>query len=701
MKRIRLEKKSFLKAVIAFAVAIIFLIAGASVVASESGTVVSIQPATQTVNKGQAFTFPVYVEPSSDTPIMGIGFRTLSFDPNLVFVDSIAKGDIVDPETWLTFITGDIDNVNGEITNVYGFDVADVNNDPIPTIVNNGTSTIESVDKVWDLYARWESSSSAPTTVTVSWDPSEFSGCRYNSITLMRHNLFNDKWDFAADMLIEEEYAYIPWWFNEQWSTDHFHIRGVLENDPPYTPCNPNPKDSTIEVDINADLKWIGGDPNTDGSAWNVTLDFNEINGKSDYIVFGETPDANDGQPHDSYDVPKPPSPLYPPYLWAWFDDNLSVPYNLLWKDYRNCSDTATYDVYFGPSSPPPLIISRYPWTTYNPGTLDYNTRYYWKIVAWDNHDASTTGQIWSFTTKSSGDSGDPNGQPPIPPPENDPPIADADGPYVGVVGVPVTFDGLGSSDPGGDITNYTWYFGDGTAGYEERTNHTYTKVGNYIVTLSVTDNGGKKSSNLTYAVITSRANYPPSIPVVTGPTVGHENIIYNYTAVSTDLDNDTIRYLFDWGDGTNTTSDFLGSGTTYNATHTWINSGIYIITVHIEDENNALSGTVELMVSIDVCYCGSIGYLIDNDGDGIYDVFSCNETGEKTLVGQKDGCYLIDSDGDGYWDYVFDSATRMTTYPDEDGQKGTPSFELILVICAIAIIALHIMVSRNKRKWR
>jgi len=38
--------------------------------------------------------------------------------------------------------------------------------------------------------------------------------------------------------------------------------------------------------------------------------------------------------------------------------------------------------------------------TTYDPGTLSYDTKYYWKIVATDNHGASTSGPLWDFTTE-------------------------------------------------------------------------------------------------------------------------------------------------------------------------------------------------------------------------------------------------------------------------------------------------------------
>ena len=67
-----------------------------------------------------------------------------------------------------------------------------------------------------------------------------------------------------------------------------------------------------------------------------------------------------------------------------------------------NCSDpdggTLTYDIYMGTSSPPPIIASNHTTNTFNPA-LTYGTKYYWKIIAWDNRGASNESPIWNFTT--------------------------------------------------------------------------------------------------------------------------------------------------------------------------------------------------------------------------------------------------------------------------------------------------------------
>jgi len=63
-------------------------------------------------------------------------------------------------------------------------------------------------------------------------------------------------------------------------------------------------------------------------------------------------------------------------------------------------SDTITYDIYFGKTSPPPNVIENQFATIYNPGNLEKDTVYYWKIIAKDNHGTITIGPIWEFKTK-------------------------------------------------------------------------------------------------------------------------------------------------------------------------------------------------------------------------------------------------------------------------------------------------------------
>jgi hypothetical protein len=72
----------------------------------------------------------------------------------------------------------------------------------------------------------------------------------------------------------------------------------------------------------------------------------------------------------------------------------------------------------------------------------------------------------------------------------NNPPVANAGGPYNGGSGQPIQLNGSGSSDPDGNALTYSWDFGDGNSGSGAVVSHTYALAGNYVATLTVTDNG-------------------------------------------------------------------------------------------------------------------------------------------------------------------------------------------------------------------
>ncbi|MFH1101422.1 MAG: DUF2341 domain-containing protein [Methanobacteriota archaeon] len=65
--------------------------------------------------------------------------------------------------------------------------------------------------------------------------------------------------------------------------------------------------------------------------------------------------------------------------------------------------DTVTYDLYYGIEFPLSKEISNQTTTIYYPETTVYNTTYYWRVIAWDNHGMSTSGPFWSFTTEEAG----------------------------------------------------------------------------------------------------------------------------------------------------------------------------------------------------------------------------------------------------------------------------------------------------------
>lgn len=72
--------------------------------------------------------------------------------------------------------------------------------------------------------------------------------------------------------------------------------------------------------------------------------------------------------------------------------------------------------------------------------------------------------------------------------PVNNPPVAEAGGPYSGTTGTAVKFDGSASSDSDGSIVSYYWDLGDGNTSSGATPEHAYSTAGNYTATLTVKD---------------------------------------------------------------------------------------------------------------------------------------------------------------------------------------------------------------------
>ena len=160
---------------------------------------------------------------------------------------------------------------------------------------------------------------------------------------------------------------------------------------------------------------------------------------------------------------------------------------------------------------------------------------------------------------------------------------ANAHGPYYGLINQSIQFKGsaIGGYSP---FTSWHWSFGDNTYSDEQNPIHIYTEIGNYTVTLTVTDNTSNTSSDNTFAWI-QETNSPPNKPNIDGPTRGVSNEYYEYTFNTVDPDGNQIWYFVDWDD--NMYTGWLGpfsSGTIITVGHTWYAHATFTIKCKAKD---------------------------------------------------------------------------------------------------------------------
>ena len=135
-----------------------------------------------------------------------------------------------------------------------------------------------------------------------------------------------------------------------------------------------------------AEVIWSGLAADTTYN-WYAEANDGEYDTQSDIWSFTTAP------PNSAPNLPGNPSPVD-------HATGISIDADLSWTGGDpDVGDTVTYDVYFGSSATPPLVWEDQTATIYDPGALTYNTKYYWKIIAEDNHGASTMGPLWDFTT--------------------------------------------------------------------------------------------------------------------------------------------------------------------------------------------------------------------------------------------------------------------------------------------------------------
>ncbi len=524
--------------------------------------------------------------------------------------------------------------------------------------------------KIWDLYVQWVPSDYVSSNnITISWDVQKIIASEYESVVLYDYN--NDI--IIANMLIVSNYTY----YTSAMVQYHFQIicntTSSPLNNPPYQPSNPHPQAGAIDIDIAPPvLTWVGSDP-------------------------------------DEGDIVK-------------------------------------YDVYFGTISTPPKVSNNQSSTSYNIGTLDYNTIYYWKIIAWDDKGLSTEGAVWHFTTESQNS-----------PPQNNPPTAVIKSPQKGYVNQTITFDASFSNDSDGYIQYYRCDFtndGKWDPNWIGVTSikYVYSNPGTYTIKLQIKDNGGATNTATTMISIffIEEGKLPP-IADANGPYSGliNQNITFDSSG-SYDSDGTILYYTWNFGDGIKNNDE--------KATHIYTTEGTYNVTLlvvdndglageatttayifdndsdedgwgdneeikygsdpnnsedfpldtdkdHIpdsiddDDDNDGLSDKIEEKLGSDpknksdvlgIIINDATHYLIDTNKDGKSELLYNSRSGNTTDLEYKGkNKYLVDEDGDGKWDYLYDNTYGTLTPYREEKSSSFPLFPLIaiLLICLFLVI--------------
>ena len=340
-------------------------------------------------------------------------------------------------------------------------------------------------------------------------------------------------------------------------------VNVVGVNDPPVANLD---EVTVFEDSTNNELNVTANDVDVDGDDLDIvsvtapshgvatyTSDFVYYTPDPDYIGFdaftyvitdgnGETDDApvlvTVTEQNDPPYVPSNPSPLH---------GSTAIPFstNLSWEVSDPDGDIVTCDVYLGTTNPPPMVASNVTGNVYEPGILDPLTTYYWKIVAWDNHSASSTGPVWQFTTAQN--------HPPFPPrypsPENGAIYVDPE----------TDLSWLGGDPDVGDIVTYDIYLGTISPPFLIEFNYsgnTYYPGGlnedtTYYWKIVAWDYHGAFLEGPEWMFTTGiHVNQAPEKPTIQGPRIVGPNVTVKFNADTTDFEGDEIYYRWDWGDG-------------------------------------------------------------------------------------------------------------------------------------------------------
>lgn len=238
----------------------------------------------------------------------------------------------------------------------------------------------------------------------------------------------------------------------------------------------------------------------------------------------------------------------------------------LSWRSTDVDGDPIAFDLYLGTDPDPQLYSSQRIRTCQVSRPLEYNTTYYWYVVASDNHGHQSVSDTWSFTTLVESIS-----------------CAASGTPLVGLPPLAVEF--TGQAFKGLEPYEFFWIFGDESSSQSQSPVHIYSQPGTYTAVFKVSDAVSGTCSKALFITVKG----PPACSALATPSLGPSPLIVDFTAEGTG-GQPPYTYFWDFGDGTSTSIQ--------NPRHIFNDSGLHIATLTITD-SELLSCSRDVTVTV------------------------------------------------------------------------------------------------------
>jgi len=152
-----------------------------------------------------------------------------------------------------------------------------------------------------------------------------------------------------------------------------------------------------------------------------------------------------------------------------------------------------------------------------------------------------------------------------------------------------ISFDADGSNDSDGTIESYEWDFGDSTTASGSSTTHSYSSIGDYTVTLTLTDNEGAQATD---SIVISIVNALPTVSFTNSAVLVDTGVSISFDGSdSTDSDGSISSYAWDFGDG--------NSNTGSTVTHSYSTEGSFTVTLTVTDnDGEQAESSIEITVA-------------------------------------------------------------------------------------------------------